>query len=81
MFLYLSFAMVLDILDGDRIDSCKRLVKEYELRVYGKRTGNLAAAALSSGKLDTLALAHLMEVELVEQVFKALLALLLGELL
>ena len=44
---------VLDILHSDRIDSGERLVKKNELRVDGKSPGDLATAALTSGKLDS----------------------------
>ena len=72
---------VLDVFNRNWIDTGKRLIKQDELRIDGQGAGNLAAAALTTGKLDSLALAHLVEVELVEQIFKSLLALLLGELL
>ena len=72
---------VLDILNGDRVHTGERLIEKDELRVDGESTCNLATAALTSGELDTLALAHLVEVELVEKILKTLLSLLFGELL
>ena len=39
---------VLDVLDGNRVDSGERLVKQDELGVYRKGAGNLAAASLAS---------------------------------
>ena len=67
---------VLDILDGNRIHAGKWLVKEDELRIDGKRAGNLAAAAFSSGELDAERLAYLGEVELVYQGFEPVVAIL-----
>ena len=72
---------VLDILDGDRVDTGERLVKEDELRVDCECSGNLTTATLTTGELDTLALADLMEVELVKKVFQTLFPFLLSELL
>ena len=72
---------LLDILDGDRVDTGERFIKEDELRVDCKRAGDLAAAALTTGELDTLALADLMEIELIKKVFQTLLPFLLCELL
>ena len=72
---------VLDVLHGDRVDTGKRLIEKDELGVDGKCTCNLATAALTTGKLDALALAHLMEVELIEKVLQTLQSLFLCELL
>ena len=57
---------ILDILDSNRVHTGKRLIEQDEFRVYGKCACNLATAALSSGKLDSLALADLMKIELVK---------------
>ena len=72
---------VLDILYSDRVDTCKRFIEKDELRVDGQGAGYFATAALTTGKLDTLALADLVEVELIKKVFQTLLPLLLSELL
>ena len=72
---------VTDFSNSDRVHACKRLIKKDELRVDCEGSGDLATTALTSGKLDTLALAHLVKVELVQKVLKTLQTLFLGELL
>ena len=69
---------VLDVLHGDRVDPGEGFVQQDELRVHGEGAGDLAAAAFTAGELDTLALAHLGEVEFVDEPFQALLPLGLG---
>ncbi len=69
---------ILDILDRDRIYPRERLVKKDEFRIYGEGSRYFAASPLSSGKLDSEALAHLRKIELVNEGFKFILALSLG---
>ncbi len=69
---------VLDVLDGDRVDSGEWLIEEDEFRVDGEGAGDFAAAALTSGKLDAEALADLVEVEFINQGLEALLPFFLG---
>ena len=63
---------ILDILNGDRVDSSERLIKKDELRIDREGTRNLATTTLTSRKLDTLALADFMQIELIQKVFQAL---------
>ena len=72
---------VLDVFHSDRVDTGERFIEKDELRVDGQCACNLAAATLTSGQLDALALAYFVEVELVEKVFQTLQSLFLGELL
>ena len=71
---------VLDVLDRYWVYTCERLVQEDELGVDGQGPCYLAAAALASGELDTVALAYLGETELIDQGLQAVASLLLGEL-
>ena len=58
---------VLDVLHGDGVDACEGFVEEEEHGVVGEGPGNLGATALAAGELDALAVAYVLEVELVEQ--------------
>ena len=60
----------LDVLDGDRVYSRERFVQKDELRVDGKGAGDLATAALTSGKLDSETFPDFREVELADQALK-----------
>ena len=71
---------VLNILDGNRVNAGKGLVQQDELRVDGQGAGDLAPAPLTSGELDAEALAHLAEVELIDELFQTVAALLFGHL-
>ena len=72
---------LLDVLHGNRVDSCERFVQKNEFRVDCQRTCDLAATTLTTGELDSLALADFMKIELIQKVFQTLQPLLLGELL
>ena len=62
----------LDVLDGDGVDTGERLVKKHELGVDGQGAGDLGAAALTARQLYALALAHMLQAKLVEQLFQLL---------
>ena len=70
----------LDVLHGYRIHTGERFIQQDELRVDGKGAGDLAASSLTSGQLDSKALAHLREIELIDQILKSLLPLRLGHI-
>ena len=61
---------LLDILNGYRIDTGKGFVEHNKLRVDGKATGNLGAAALATRQLVALVLAHFLQSELSYQTLK-----------
>ena len=63
----------LDVLHGDRIHAGERLIQKNEFRINGQGPGDLAAAALASGKLYAKTLADLREIELVDKILKPLL--------
>ena len=63
---------VLDILHGNGVNPGKGLIQEYEFGIYGKGAGYLAAAALTTGKLDAAGLTYLGEVEFIYEPFHAL---------
>ena len=69
---------ILDVFDGNGVDAGERLVEKDELRVDGEGAGDFAAAPLSSGELDAEALAHLREIEFVDEGLQALFPLLAG---
>ena len=70
---------VLNVLHRNRVDSGERLIKQDELRIDSKGPCNLTTTSLTSGELVTITLAHFVQVKLVKQVLKALLALCLCE--
>ena len=59
---------ILDVLDGNGIDTCKRLVQHDELRVDGQAAGYLGTTPLSATKLVAQVLTHLLEMELADKV-------------
>ena len=72
---------ILNIFHGDGVNAGEGFVQENELGVYGKGTGNLAAAAFTSGELNAQGFADLGEIELVYKAFHAGHALFLGHIL
>ena len=58
---------MLDVFHGDRVDAGEGLVEQDELRIDGQRPGDLAAAALTAGKLYALALTHFLQTEFLDQ--------------
>ena len=56
----------LDILHGNGVHTGEGLVEQDEFRVDGDGTGNLGTAPLAAGELDTLALADLLQAELLD---------------
>ena len=56
----------LDVLNGDGIDTCKRLVQKNEIGVDSQGAGNLGATTFAARELYTLAFAHMLQAELVE---------------
>ena len=64
---------LLNIFHGNGIYTGKRLVEHDELGVDGQTAGNLRTAALTTRKLVTLVLAHLLEAELGNQTFQLVL--------
>lgn len=55
---------VLNVLNGNRVYAGKGLVEHDKLRIDGQTARNLSTAALTSRKLVTLVLAHLVQAEL-----------------
>ena len=49
---------ILNVLDGDWVNSGERLVKQYEFGVDGKCPGNLATASFATGQLYPQTLAY-----------------------
>ena len=62
----------LDVLDGDRVDACERLVEQDEFRIDGYGARDFGPSALASRKLDAKALADFGQAELLDQVFEPL---------
>ena len=60
----------LDILDCNGVDTGKRFVEHYELRVYGQTAGNLRASALATRQLVAEIVAHFSKAELRDKAFK-----------
>ena len=72
---------ILYILHGNRVDAGKRLVKQQEHGVVGKRTRNLRAAAFATAELYAFAFAYVLQAEFIKQRFQLLALLLFGEVL
>src|SRR5690606_35576529 len=70
---------VLDVVDGNRVDACERLVQQDKGRVGGQAAGNLGAPALTTGQRHAEAVADMGNMGLLQQLFKALLAFLRSE--
>ena len=60
----------LNIFHRDRVDTGKRLVEHNESRIDGEAARNFATAAFTTRKTVTQVFSHLLQVELVEQLFK-----------
>ena len=76
-----GFDDVLDVLHGDGVDAGEGFVEEEEHGVVGQSAGNLGAAAFAAGELDALAVAYVLEAELVEERLELGLLLVGGEVL
>lgn len=63
---------ILDILNRYRVNTCKRFVKHDEFRVDGEASCDFATSSLTSGELIAVILPHLLEVELIEELFEML---------
>ena len=63
---------LLDILDGNGVNSGKRLVQHYEFGLYGQASGNLRTASLTTGETVTQVLAYLLETELADEALQFL---------
>ena len=60
----------LDILNGNRVNSGKRLVKHDELRVDGQTAGNFRASAFPAAESVAIILSHFLKIEFRNQSFK-----------
>ena len=67
----------LNILNGDRIHTRKRLVKEDKRRIDGNSSSNLCTATLTTRELITEAFAHFLQSELLDKFLKAMTLILL----
>ena len=63
---------ILDIFDGDRIDTCERLIEHDEFRRDGETACNLDTTSFATRKAVTEVLAHLMQAELRDERFELL---------
>src|SRR5687768_5891643 len=57
----------LDILNGDRIDTSKRLVEKNEFRIHSQCSGDLGPSSFSTTQYITIAFSHMLQAKLVEQ--------------
>ena len=69
----------LNILYGDRVNAGEWLVEKYERRVDCDSSRNLGTTTLTSRKLVTVALAHLLQAELLDEGFNSVALVLLRE--
>ena len=65
----------LDVFHGNGVNAGKRLIKHDETRVDREATGNLGAAALTTRQTVTQILAHLLKVELADELLQTVLLL------
>src|SRR5437870_503212 len=65
----------LNLENGDRIDSCKRLIQQNECRVYRERSCDLHASSLPARKCIRAVACDVRDAELLEQLLRATLTL------
>src|SRR5690554_156804 len=72
---------LLDVANGDGVNTGKGLVKQDELRVGGQRAGDFYTATLTAGQAHARAVADMGDVKFLQQAFQLIIALSLVEIL